>query len=91
MVQALAQEAAAVGITATEALRQIVVDYNARPWPFRPRSPNADKTAVWANIASDQPTIDKFTRHAKRHGVSVAEGIRQCVQKFLNEPGRRVQ
>lgn len=85
VVKALADEANAVGIPSTEALRQIIADYNANPFTFDRRRSLGRKSGVWDNIKSDQTTIDTFTAHTARHGISVAEGIRQCVRRYLKQ------
>lgn len=88
VVKALADEASNVGISATEALRQIIAGYLANPFAFAPGISKGRKSAVWDNIKSDPATIEAFTRLATEHGVSVAEGIRQCVRGYLRQHGR---
>lgn len=88
VVKSLADEAASAGIVSTEALRQIIADYNAHPFEFAPPIRAGRKTHLWSNIKSDQATVDTFTAHARRQGVSVAEAIRQCVRRYLKAQGR---
>lgn len=83
----MAEVAEAAGITSTEALRLVIANYLVKPFPFKPESM---KTGVWAKLRTDRATVDAFTEHAQAHGVSVAEGIRQCVRRFLIRQGRGV-
>lgn len=85
VVEALAAVAHAAGITSTEALRLAIAHYLAKPFPFKHED---KKSGVWAKFRTDGATVDAFTAHAQAHGVSVAEGIRQCVRKFLSKQGR---
>lgn len=83
VVQALAEAAKKEGISSSEALRQIIAGYLANPFPFVQTKYRHKKTDVWSNIRSDKETVDRFTRHAEMHGVSVAEALRQCVRNYL--------
>ena len=86
VVKALAEVAAAEAISSTDAIRQVIKEYLEQPFKFEPER---FKTAVWANVRTDQATVDAFAAHAHAHGVSVAEGIRQCVRRFLANQGRK--
>ncbi len=88
VAQALAIQAAAAGVSTAEALRQIVAHYNARPWPFQPARRGATKSTqlgYYAILPEDQRALAAFQRHARKHGVSWTEGLRQCVRRYLDQ------
>lgn len=87
--KALVEEAARVGISQPEAIRQIISAYLSDPFPFTGKT-GGNKSAVWANISAPREMVDAFTHHTQVQGVSVAEGIRQCVRRFLEKKGRAV-
>lgn len=85
IIAALASEAERAGITSTEAIRQLIDNYLANPWYFKPRAASDAKTGIWSAIKMPDMVIRDFTAHAERGGVSVAEAVRQVVRRYLDE------
>ena len=72
VVQALGEEAEAVGISSTEALRQILRAFVDKPWTLSEGKTPGRKTAAWANIKAPQELVDAFTHHTDTAGISAA-------------------
>ena len=91
MDQAFEAEVKSHGLSRNKALRMLVEQYNANPWPLVPRSGNPGNLHLtWSAFDAPLETVDTFTAHCAAAGVSTSEGVRRIVQRCLDTVGEEL-
>lgn len=85
MDQAFDAEMRTHGLRRNKALRMLVDQFNANPWPLKPRTGNSgDLHLTWSAFDGPIETVNTFNAHCAAAGVSAGEGVRQLVQRCLD-------
>ena len=73
-----------LGWTTEGALRQLIHNYLANPYPFKSRVQGGrSKVALLTSIHDDVDKVVAFRAHAVKAGITTGEAIRQLVAKDL--------
>lgn len=88
IVQAFIQAANDAGISGTQGLAQLLAQYAAKPFAFTPGISPGVKDWQMRTIELEPAIAQVLEKRAAKHGVKVAEAVRQIVRRYLQQEGR---
>jgi hypothetical protein len=86
VLDALAKEAKAKGVSTYEAVRQLVRGFVADPFPLSTDF-EAPKSSAYGAIRCDKTVVDAFRALATEQGLSCSDAMRAVVHHFLRNRG----